>query len=1255
MRENRLSVYLFFMATFVVGDVSLVGAQQLGEDKQIAPEARSGESTDEGIPTIPAEDGDSRTGRIQTGADPEEGLDSPSIHLSEKSSTARLRILVELRSGQEVFRARRLGLPAIGRGSHQYTVSPQELQSLREAGLRARVVGGTTTFLTVLSETPEQLHALSAEAGEPDSATAGDTGTISLSSGTIDLPIDDDSGSGQAYSLRNQVAPSGAQVTDLRYRLRIADEGDGAFYCGDYEIWLFSGDAAWEHNVYDNLGGYTDGGYDDDTDDDQDIYLNWRSTSFFDGEDPNQWWGVLVLDNWAGDDGVLNYIQFEVDWRTAGDSFEPDNSAAEAWLHPHNSTSGPRSIDPVGDEDWIEIALSEPSDVILETVGTDGDTRMWLYDSSVSQIDYDDDGGNGAFSRIERQGAEALAAGTYYAKIDEYGDNDTIADYGIELSVSSAGTPDLTVSSFVVSNTSVTEGESFTVETRITNSGAGSAGSSHSRLFLSIDGDGDFSDDYEVLPEKAVSALASQATDTVTWTFNFPDLLDASNYLVWLVGVADSQNEVAESSESNVFVSTGYVTTTDGTVDFSATDVFFRDASGNTGNLVDDPQPGQEVYPHVRYSISGPGPVSGRLWEIELDGATRCYYEDTVSPGERVGWCLDPWTVTSGSHTLRAVLDPHDTYRESDETDNSTSRTYDTSGAPEIGIDPLVLSFDESTTSAATIARAAGGDAEPAPTDPVQLFRISGPPSGVPAHSVAATETRRVVVNYGALRRGEARLLIPLLDGSRKEIERTDLERRGSGEITWRGRFVDGTRGSVVITLHRGTAAGLFHAPEGVHELIPLADGTQGFSHLDQARFPECGGGVEPPGRFAASRTEALRPRAITSPADIDVMILYTPEARDAAGGVAGIETIAQNAVDAANTAFADSDVDARLDLVHTALASYNDSGSTSTDLDWVASDSGVASLRDQQGADLVALFIESAPAVCGRGYVMRDPGRSFADSAFQVTRRDCAVGNLTYAHEHGHNLGMEHDPANGADPSQASYPWSFGHFVDGEYRTVMSYSNQCTSGCTRVAHFSNPSITHLGFATGIADERDNHRTANSTAPIAAAFREPSTSGATFTIYNDGTATLNVSSISLESSVAWIDWSPRSPFEISPGGSVEVGVTVDLAQAPDGSSRHRLLISSNDDDESPYPDGVYVDVSKGSSGCTEDVHLTNQTVSSTIQFEACSSLTAGSGFHIEQPGDVTFRAGDRIILEDGFSVGAGARFEAVIDPALQEP
>jgi hypothetical protein len=53
-----------------------------------------------------------------------------------------------------------------------------------------------------------------------------------------------------------------------------------------------------------------------------------------------------------------------------------------------------------------------------------------------------------------------------------------------------------------------------------------------------------------------------------------------------------------------------------------------------------------------------------------------------------------------------------------------------------------------------------------------------------------------------------------------------------------------------------------------------------------------------------------------------------------------------------------------------------------------------------------------------------------------------------------------------------------------------MSYSSECSGGCTRRQYFSNPDVTYLGLPSGIDNERDNARTLELTSPISAAFRD---------------------------------------------------------------------------------------------------------------------------------------------------------------------
>jgi len=81
----------------------------------------------------------------------------------------------------------------------------------------------------------------------------------------------------------------------------------------------------------------------------------------------------------------------------------------------------------------------------------------------------------------------------------------------------------------------------------------------------------------------------------------------------------------------------------------------------------------------------------------------------------------------------------------------------------------------------------------------------------------------------------------------------------------------------------------------------------------------------------------------------------------------------------------------------------------------------------------------------------------------------------------------------------------------------------------------------------------------------------------TFGIFNQGRGPLTISSISPENPITWISVEPSPPFDIQPGGLAIVQVTVDFSAAPAGASMQRLLIESNDTDNTPYPEGVFIE------------------------------------------------------------------------------
>lgn len=62
--------------------------------------------------------------------------------------------------------------------------------------------------------------------------------------------------------------------------------------------------------------------------------------------------------------------------------------------------------------------------------------------------------------------------------------------------------------------------------------------------------------------------------------------------------------------------------------------------------------------------------------------------------------------------------------------------------------------------------------------------------------------------------------------------------------------------------------------------------------------------------------------------------------------------------------------------------------------------------------------------------------------------------------------------------------------------------------------------------------------------------------------------------------------------------------------------------------------------------------LVSRTISGTESFQACETLTAGSGVVVTATGEATLVAGETVLLGDGFRVEAGGSLVAGVDPTL---
>lgn len=220
----------------------------------------------------------------------------------------------------------------------------------------------------------------------------------------------------------------------------------------------------------------------------------------------------------------------------------------------------------------------------------------------------------------------------------------------------------------------------------------------------------------------------------------------------------------------------------------------------------------------------------------------------------------------------------------------------------------------------------------------------------------------------------------------------------------------------------------------------------------------------------------------------IDVMVVYTAQARSALGGTA---QSAQAAIAAAvaemNAANANSGVTHTINLVYTDEVFYLESNNASTDLSRLSTNFDgymdvVHTWREAYGADLVSLITDTGG--CGIGYIQSTPTALSSSAAFSVVRDDCLTTNKSLAHEMGHNMGLHHDwyVNSNTTPCMWHHGYvnqeAFGGTSAQRWRTIMAYNNQCSDqggfGCTRITYWSSPDNQYNGDPMGIAQNLSN-------------------------------------------------------------------------------------------------------------------------------------------------------------------------------------
>lgn len=334
-----------------------------------------------------------------------------------------------------------------------------------------------------------------------------------------------------------------------------------------------------------------------------------------------------------------------------------------------------------------------------------------------------------------------------------------------------------------------------------------------------------------------------------------------------------------------------------------------------------------------------------------------------------------------------------------------------------------------------------------------------------------------------------------------------------SGAFSWVGHLEGVPMSQVVLTVRDEIMFGSLIFPGSVYAIQPMNGVTHVIKHVNQSALPDDRNDTVS-SRPSAGTAVPSRPMTDDG-SKIDVLVVYTANARATAGGQTQMQTLIDNAITQANNSYGNSGIAFQLRLVTTAEVAYAETGNALTDVNNLQSGSAglqiAHDLRDAYAADMVALITENLDA-CGRAFaIMTTPA-----NAYVVVARNCVQTNLSLPHELGHVLGARHDWY-ADDTNNAPYTFNHGYILTptlpSPWRTIMSYDDRCVAAgttCTRIAFWSNPDIFNganpMGVPAGTSTscttsntsnppcDADNHQTLNNTAYTVANFRPGSLS-----------------------------------------------------------------------------------------------------------------------------------------------------------------